>query len=122
LGEGILEETRVRLSSPESAATQSKPPRGYTWDSSSDIEELRATGEFRRFTEGGQQALVNDDVVNALNAFPYTPKEAIRSRLITLREYATRANDAEAVRFVDALRDRFEAMVNEAKRGGRRRG
>ncbi len=122
LGETTLEETRERLRSPGApSGRRLRSSVGYTWDATADLVELKATEAYRRFGEGGPQTLVNDDVWNALNAFSYTPEEAVRSRLITLREYASRAGDAEAGAFVDALRDRFEAMVLPKRGGGVRR-
>jgi hypothetical protein len=121
LGEKILEETRQRLRSPSPRTGRvARAAGGYTWDSAADLDELKATAAYRRFSEGGPQALVNDDIWNALNAFSFTPEEAVRSRLITLREYASRASDAAAGAFIDALRARFEAMPS-TRRGGARR-
>lgn len=121
LGEQALQEARERLRSPgASSSRSSRSALGYTWDASADLEELKATESYRRFHDSGAQALVNDDVWNALNAFSYTPEGAVRSRLITLTDYASRAGDAEAGTFLDALRDRFEAMVLP-RRGGVRR-
>jgi hypothetical protein len=118
LGEQALQEARERLRSPESASGRRlRSTAGYTWDATADLEELKATESYRRFHDGGTQALVNDDVWNALNAFSYTPEAAVRSRIITLRDYASRAGDAEVGTFLDALRDRFEAMVLP-RRGG----
>jgi hypothetical protein len=117
----VLKEASARLNSPDPATARPRKSSAYTWDPGNDLVELRATSEFARYVEGGPKALVNDDVANALSAFASTPQEAVRSRLITLRDYATRADDGEVAGFIDALRERFEAMVLQAKRGGARR-
>jgi hypothetical protein len=121
-GEVVLKEARQRLDSPGELSSARSRVRagGYTWDPTTDVVELRDTDAIRRFTSAGSQALDNEDVWNALNAFSYTPVDAVRSRLITLRDYASQVEDAEAVAFIDALRERFEAISGPSKRGGSR--
>lgn len=111
-GEAILDETR-RLLQPGGGNQPPMPSRAnrYTWDVRSDIDEIRNTPAFRRFVDGGAGAVVDDDVWDALNAFPYTPQRAVRQRLIDLRRYAREAEDELAEAFVDELRRRFELVV-----------
>ena len=122
LGEITLKEAATLIASPD--AQHAGRPRarssGYTWDPATDVAELRDTEAFRRFSSAGAKALNNEDVWTSLNAFSYTPVDAVRSRLITLRDYASQIEDADAVAFVDALRERFEAMSGHSRRGGSR--
>jgi hypothetical protein len=90
---------------------------GYTWDPATDMAELRGSGSFARFSKAGPAALKLDDVWDALSAFSYTPREALRKRLAALRRSASDLGDAEVVRFLDALRDRLDG---ERQRGGHR--
>lgn len=122
LGEVTLKEARRLIESPGEMQPLRRRvrPGGYTWDPTADVVELRDTDAFRRFAAAGPQALNNEDVWNALHAFSYTPVDAVRNRLITLRDFASQASDPEAVAFVDALRERFETMSGHSRRGGSR--
>jgi hypothetical protein len=115
LGESILAETRQLL---QTGGEQPRPGRrstkGYTWDPSAEIIDLKSKDAFRRFRERGPKALDMDDVWDALGAFRYTSKEAIHERIVALKSIAAEAGDADALGFLEALRKRFE--------GKRRRG
>lgn len=111
LGEAVLLETRKRLERPESASRKKPSSTGYTWDPLSELVELKASEAFRRYREGGSGELTVDDVWNALGAFRYTPKEAIRDRILALRSIANEARDDDALAFLDALRKRFEGKA-----------
>jgi hypothetical protein len=111
LGEKVLVETRQRLESTTPGRSKKSSSAGYTWDPLTDILDLKASEAFGRFREGGSGQVTVDDVWNALGAFRYTPKEAIRDRIIALRSIATEARDDDALAFLDALRKRFEGKA-----------
>lgn len=109
LGEKVLADARQRLAS-GSVASHSKPRRsqGYTWDPATEISDLKNTEAYRRFREGGVSSLNLDDVWHALGAFRYTPKEAIRERIVALKAIAAEPRDSDAIEFLEALRNRFD--------------
>jgi hypothetical protein len=121
-GEVVLRDVRRRLESGDvSRATHGAPSGRYTWDPSTDLTELRETSAFRRFVADGASTLSLDDVWNALNAFAYTPRDALRSRLVALKRVAGDAQDQEVGQFVDAMRAILEAREHPTRQGGRRR-
>lgn len=120
LGEEILAElTSQGLAASAHTSNRARTStRGYTWDPSRDLIELRSSSAFARFAANGPGALRVDDVWDSLNAYSYTPREALRKRLAALRRAASDAHDKEVARFTDALRGKLDDDPSNRRRGG----
>jgi hypothetical protein len=117
LGETILVETRRVLAGDRPLGRGRGRTTGYTWDPTTEIEELKRKDAFRSFHESGPKSLDIDDVWEALGAFRYTPREAIQERLVALLAIAAQVDDREAISFLEALRKRFEKATAGGKKG-----
>ncbi len=104
-GEDRLAETRDLLATSEPTARRPRPSRnGYTWDVARDLEELRSSAAYTQYQIDGGQSMTIDEVWQALGAYPYTPRTAVKQRLTTLGQIAKAAGDQEMERFIDRLR------------------
>lgn len=104
-GRHVLEQARRLLLQPELQAPVKRAPAPRTRDPEAEVAEIARSSLFRAYAGPGSPSPREDDFWELMQAFPYTPKRALRNRLREMREAARLASRNDLVQFLDWVRD-----------------
>lgn len=115
-GRHVLEQTRGLLQRPELQSLKKKAPRQRTRDPNAEVREIEQSNLYRAFTTKQTDSLNEYDFWELMQAFPYTPKQALKDRFRDMREASRLAGRADVTEFLKWAQIHYATFFEEVSR------
>ncbi len=112
-GQVILEQTRQLLENPDKQRGKKRTPRQRTRDPDEEIKEIEASTLYQAYVSSQTEEIDDYAIWELLQAFPYTPKRALRDRIKRLREAAKAGGRDDIGEFLAWARKEYEEVFSE---------
>jgi len=114
-GHHVLDQTKVFLRDPGLQAPKKKTPRIRTRDPNAEIMEIQESNLFRAFSTKHTENVNEYDFWELMQAFPYTPRAALRNRFKEMREAARLAANNQVMEFLRWVQGTYSKFFEETK-------
>ncbi len=115
-GRHVLDQTQSLLRKPELQAPKKRTPRERTRDPNAEVAEIEQSNLFRAFGSKQTEKLNEYDFWELMQAFPYTPKQALKNRFKEMQEAARLAAREDVIEFLKWIREQYTTFFEETKR------
>lgn len=116
-GHHVLDQTRALLQRPEMQTRKKTTPRERTKDPNAEVREIEISNLFQEFKAHkiDNPSSREYDFWELMQAFPYTPKEALRKRWKGMREAANLAGRKDLADFLEWVYANYSGFFLEGK-------
>lgn len=111
-GESVFKQVDLALKNPAKFARtmRLKTPKPRTRDPDQEIKEIEGTSLFKEYVQGKREGFNEFVIWELLKSYPYAPKEALRDRFEKMLECAKLANRRDLVEFLKWVEDVFSSV------------
>ncbi len=112
-GRLVLEQTKKLLQNPELQLGSKRTPKERTRDPSAEVREIEASSLFQAYSDRKLETTDEFAIWALLQAFPYTPKRALKSRMKMMQQAAELAGRSDVVKFLGWVREKYREVFEE---------
>lgn len=115
-GHHVLDQTQALLRKPELQSPKKKAPRERTRDPNAEVREIEQSNLFRAFATKQMDKLNEYDFWELMQAFPYTPKQALKNRFKEMHEAARLAGREDVIELLKWVQAQYAMFFEEGMR------
>lgn len=112
-GYSVLRQTNQLLQRPELQPSKKRTPKERTRDPMTEVKEIERSLLFQGFTKKENINSKEYAFWQLLQAFPYTPKQALEDRFRSMKEAARLAGRKDVMVFLDWVHKTYSALFRE---------
>lgn len=111
-GKLVLEQTKnlLKNSSTGSPGIKTQTPKQRTRDPNKEVREIEDTALFKAFRMGKKESPNEFSIWELLQAFPYTPRNALNRRLKQMKESARLSKRSDVLEFLEWVHAKYKEI------------